>query len=50
MQAIPQAQLVGRFQVHPSPDCEHLARELKCETLGAILASDQGTNPWILPQ
>ena len=37
LHATPRVQFVERFQVHPSPDCEHIARELKCDTLGALL-------------
>ena len=48
--AVPQVQFVGRFQVDPSLDCEHLARRLKCDILGTPLASGPRTNPWILPR
>ena len=37
LHATPLVQFVERFQVHPCPDCEHLAGELKCDSLGALL-------------
>ena len=44
--AIPQDHVVGRFQVDPSLDCEQFARRLKCDILGAPLASGPRTNPF----